>query len=499
MVRKVATKEIAPLARELDEKAAFPEHARNVFAELGLLNPLLPAAFDGPEMGVLTTVLIMEEISRVCAATALLLIAQSDGMLPILHGGSPELKKRFLGRLGGGSTVLTALAATEPTAGSDLLGMKTRAVRKGDEYVINGQKCFITNGSVADVIPLYAYTDPDKGAKGISAFVVEKGTPGLSYGRNEVKMGMRGSINSELFFEDLRIPVANRIGEEGTGFANLMSTLTMNRIFCAAQAVGIAQGALDEAIHHARERVQFGKAISHIAVVQSMIADMAAAVESSRLLTRKAAALFDKGDAKQGALYRLARQDLRQRQRHEGDHRRGPGPGRLRLHEGPRRRADDARRQAHPDLHGHQPDHAHRGRTSAAALRIVSAPHAHHPTRRARARRRPLRNRRAPEPAAAAAARPRRKPMTPHRWMMTAVGQPLVKEPLELAAPPPGQVLVEVAGCGVCHTDLGFLYDGVRTNQPLPLALGHEVSGRVVKAGAGRGGLARGRPCWSRR
>ena len=303
MVRKVATKEIAPLAKELDEKAAFPEHARTVFAELGLLNPLLPAAFEGPEMGVLTTTLIMEEISRVCAATALLLIAQSDGMLPILHGGSPELKKRFLGRLGGGSTVLTALAATEPTAGSDLLGMKTRAVRKGDEYVINGQKCFITNGSVADVISLYAYTDPDKGAKGISAFVVEKGTPGLSYGRNEVKMGMRGSINSELFFEDLRIPVANRIGEEGTGFANLMATLTMNRIFCAAQAVGIAQGALDEAVHHARERVQFGKAISHIAVVQSMIADMAAAVESSRLLTRKAAALFDQGDAKQGALY----------------------------------------------------------------------------------------------------------------------------------------------------------------------------------------------------
>jgi alkylation response protein AidB-like acyl-CoA dehydrogenase len=303
MVRKVATKEIAPLAKELDEQAAFPEHARNVFAELGLLNPLLPAAFDGPEMGVLTTTLIMEEISRVCAATALLLIAQSDGMLPILHGGSPELKKRFLGRLGGGSTVLTALAATEPTAGSDLLGMKTRAVRKGDEYVVNGQKCFITNGAVADVISLYAYTDPDKGAKGISAFVVEKGTPGLSYGRNEVKMGMRGSVNSELFFEDLRIPVANRIGEEGTGFANLMATLTMNRIFCAAQAVGIAQGALDEAVHHARERVQFGKAISHIAVVQSMIADMAAAVESSRLLTRKAAALFDQGDAKQGALF----------------------------------------------------------------------------------------------------------------------------------------------------------------------------------------------------
>lgn len=303
MVRKVATQEIAPLAKELDEKAAFPEHAREVFSGLGLLNPLLPAEYDGPGMGVLTTVLILEEISRVCASTALLLIAQSDGMLPILHGGSPELKRRFLGRLGGSSTRLTALGATEPTAGSDLLAMKTRAVRQGDDYVIDGQKCFITNGSVADLIVVYAYTDPEKGAKGISAFVVEKGTPGLSYGRNEVKMGMRGSINSELFFEGVRVPAANRIGEEGTGFANLMQTLTMNRIFCAAQAVGIGQGALDEAIRHARERVQFGKAIAHIAVVQSMIADMAAAVESSRLLTRKAAALFDQGDAKQGALY----------------------------------------------------------------------------------------------------------------------------------------------------------------------------------------------------
>jgi len=303
MVRKVASQEIAPRAKELDEKSLFPEHAEKVFAELGLLNPLLPAEHDGSDMGVLTTVLILEEISRVCASTALLLIAQSDGMLPILHGGSAELKKRFLGRLGGSSRQLTALAATEPTAGSDLLGMKTRAVRRGDEYVLDGQKCFITNGSVADLIVVYAYTDPEKGAKGISAFVVEKGTPGLTYGRNETKMGMRGSINSELFFEDLHVPAANRIGEEGTGFANLMQTLSMNRIFCAAQAVGIGQGALDEATHHARERVQFGKPIGHLAVIQSMIADMATAVEASRLLTRKAAALFDEGDPKQGALY----------------------------------------------------------------------------------------------------------------------------------------------------------------------------------------------------
>ena len=303
MVRRVAAQEIAPRARELDEKSLFPDHAGRIFAELGLLNPLLPAEYGGSGMGMLTTVLVIEEVARVCASTALLLIAQSDGMLPILHGGSAELKARTLGRLGGGSRLLTALAATEPTAGSDLLAMKTRAVRRGDEYVIDGQKCFITNGSVADILVVYAYTAPDRGAKGISAFVVEKGTPGLSYGRNESKMGMRGSVNSELFFEGMRVPAANRVGEEGGGFGNLLQTLSMNRTFCAAQAVGIGQGALDAAIAHARERVQFGKPIAHLAVIQSMIADMAAAVESSRLLTRKAAALFDEGDARQGALY----------------------------------------------------------------------------------------------------------------------------------------------------------------------------------------------------
>src|SRR5512134_316021 len=166
MVRKVSDREIAPRAKELDEKALFPEHARDLFADLGLLNPLLPAEYGGAGMGMLTLVLVLEEIARVCASTALLLIAQTDGMLPILHGGGGGLKKKFLTRLGGPSRLLTALGATEPSAGSDLLGMKSRAVRKGDHYVINGQKCFITNGSVADILSVYAYTDPEKGAKG---------------------------------------------------------------------------------------------------------------------------------------------------------------------------------------------------------------------------------------------------------------------------------------------------------------------------------------------
>jgi cyclohex-1-ene-1-carbonyl-CoA dehydrogenase len=296
MVRDVVTREIAPLAQELDEKSLFPDHALDLFAQLGLLNPMLPEEYGGTSMPVSTLAMVLEEVAKACAATALLLIAQTDGMLPIIHGGSPELKERFLRRFAGKAKLLTALGATEPDAGSDLLGMKTRAVRQGDTYIINGQKCFITNGSVADIIVVYAMTDPAKKSKGMTAFVVEKGTPGLIYGRNENKMGMRGSINSELFFENMAVPAENIIGVEGGGFKNLMETLTINRVFCAAQAVGIGQGALDIAIQHTQNRVQFGKSLAHLAPIQFMIADMATAVEASRLLTSKAAELIDEND-----------------------------------------------------------------------------------------------------------------------------------------------------------------------------------------------------------
>ena len=294
-VRKIALKEIAPRAADLDETAGFPDHSLNAFAENGLLNPLLPAEYGGVETSFLTFSMILEEISRVCASSALLLIAQADGTLPIVHGGSEDLKAKYLNRLGGDSRVLTALAATEPGAGSDVLSMRTTAVLKGDRYIINGQKCFITNGSVADFFVLYAYTDQAKKARGISAFVVEKDFPGLHYGKNENKMGMRGSVNSELFFDDLEVPCENLIGREGEGFANLMRTLGMSRLFCASQAVGIAQGALTEAVAYARERVQFGKPIAALSTIQFMIADMAAAVESARLLTYKAASMLDAG------------------------------------------------------------------------------------------------------------------------------------------------------------------------------------------------------------
>ncbi len=301
-VRRMVKNEIEPLAKELDEQAAFPKHAMHLFAENGLLNALLPEKYGGSELPILTFIMVLEEISRVCASTALLLIAQADGMLPILHGGSEALKEKFLPRLAAGSTLLTAFAATEPSAGSDLAAMKTRAKKMGDVYVVNGRKCFITNGALADIMVLYAYTDPEKGSRGISAFVVEKGTPGLSYGKNESKMGMRGSVNSELFFDEMEIPACNLIGNEGEGLKNLLHTLSVNRLFCGAQAVGISQGALDQAIAFARERVQFGKPIAALAPIQFMVADMAAATESARLLCYQAAHHFDTGEFEQGAL-----------------------------------------------------------------------------------------------------------------------------------------------------------------------------------------------------
>lgn len=307
-VRRIVAREIAPRAAELDETAGFPQYAVDAFAKNGLLNCLLPAQYGGVELNMLTFSMVLEEIAKACAASALLLIAQTDGTLPILHGGSEALKEKYLRRLSGESKVLTAIAATEPSAGSDILSMRTRAARKGDKYIINGQKCFITNGSVADFFVVYAYTDISKKARGISAFVAEKSFPGLGYGKNENKMGMRGSINSELIFENMEVPAENLIGREGDGFVNLMKTLALSRLLCASQAVGIAQGALNYAIDYARQRVQFGKPIASLAPIQFMVADMAAGVESARLLTHKAAHMFDEGEADQaGVLAAMAK------------------------------------------------------------------------------------------------------------------------------------------------------------------------------------------------
>ena len=290
-VKNIAQQKIKSRAAEIDEKQEFPWDTVRLFAENGILTPLLPEQYGGIAAEYLLFSMILEEISKICASSALILIAQADGMLPILCRGSEELKKKYLPGLAKGD--LAAFGATEPWAGSDILSMRTRAVHKGNEYVLNGQKCFTTNGSVADIITVYAYTDPDKGPKGISAFVVEKGSKGLTYGKNENKMGMRGTINAELFFEDLIVPEMNRIGEEGEGVGNMMAALDSGRVFTASQAVGLAQGAIDEAINYSKQRVQFGRPISKFQGLQFMIADMVASTEAARLLTYQAAKYLD--------------------------------------------------------------------------------------------------------------------------------------------------------------------------------------------------------------
>lgn len=291
-VRDITQQKIKPRAAEIDEKQEFPWDTVKLFAKNGILTPLLPEKYGGIAAEYLLFSIILEEISKVCASSALILIAQADGMLPILFRGNEEQKDRYLSGLAKGK--LAAFGATEPWAGSDILSMRTRAVRKGNAYVINGQKCFTTNGSVADIITVYAYTDPDKKSKGISAFVVEKGSKGLVYGRDENKMGMRGTINAELFFEDLIVPETNRIGEEGEGVGSMMAALDSGRLCTASQAVGLAQGAIDEAINYSKQRVQFGRTISKIQGLQFMIADMVASTEAARLLTYQAARYLDK-------------------------------------------------------------------------------------------------------------------------------------------------------------------------------------------------------------
>jgi alkylation response protein AidB-like acyl-CoA dehydrogenase len=296
-VKQIAKEKIKPRAAEIDEKAELPQDIIDLFAENGLLAPLIPEEYGGINAGFVLFSKIIEEISRVSASCALLLISHADGVQPILYGASKEMKERYLPGFVKGK--IACFAATEPDSGSDIQSMRTRAVRKGDSYIINGQKCFITNGSVADIISLYAYTDPQKKSKGISVFAVEKGSKGLIYGKNERKMGMRGCVNSHLFFEDLVVPEKNRVGNEGDGLASMMMAFETGRVLTASQAVGLAQGAIDEAIKYAKERVQFGRPIAGFEAIQFMIADMVANTEAARLLTYQAAkALDDKNRSK---------------------------------------------------------------------------------------------------------------------------------------------------------------------------------------------------------
>ena len=289
MVRDFAEKEVAPTAAERDEEERFDREIFDKMAELGLTGIPWPEEYGGIGADYISYVIAVEELSRVCASTGVTLSAHiSLASWPIFTYGTEEQKQNFLRRLATGEA-LGAYALSEPGAGSDVASMRTTAKLDGDHYVLNGNKVWITNGEVADIYVVFAKTDADARHKGISAFIVEKGTEGFSFGKKEKKLGIRSSPTTELIFENCRIPKENLLGEEGQGFKIAMTTLDGGRNGIAAQAVGIAQGALDAAVNYAKEREQFGKPIAHNQGISFKLADMATAIEAARLLTYQAA------------------------------------------------------------------------------------------------------------------------------------------------------------------------------------------------------------------
>ena len=294
-VRRLADDRIAPRAADIDRTGEFPEDIRQLLASQEVLALPFPEEYGGVGADLLTQCLAIEQIARACATSSLILSVQGLGSLPILLGGTDEQKARLIPDLASGKKLI-AFALTEPEAGSDVASARTRAVRDGDDYVIDGTKRFITNGSVAGVISVFAVTDPDAPkSKRLSCFAVEVPTPGFSVARLEHKLGIRGSPTAELSFEGVRVPAANRIGEEGDGWKLAMGTFDRSRPGIAAQAVGIAQGALDVAIAYARDRKQFGQRIGELQMIQALLADMDGKVESARQLTYKAAVEIDAG------------------------------------------------------------------------------------------------------------------------------------------------------------------------------------------------------------
>ncbi len=291
-LRKMVDDKVIPRAAEIDKKEEFPWDMKKFFEDMGLLGLSVPGKYGGVDRGHLYLCLAVEEIARGCVSSSLIVQAQSLGWMPILIAGTDEQKKQYGPIVSSGEAIIS-FGLTEPGAGSDSGSMSTRAVKKGNRYIINGTKCFITNGPVADLITLFAMTDPSKGVHGISAFVVPTDASGFSIGKVEKKMGIRGSPTSELVFEDVEIPIENLIGEEGKGFVYAMKTLDTSRPVIAAQACGLAKGSLEQAVKYARERMQFGRSISQFQGVSWMLAEMASEIESARALTYQAAKSID--------------------------------------------------------------------------------------------------------------------------------------------------------------------------------------------------------------
>jgi len=294
-VRELCEEKVAPNAAEADELAEFPKASFEALKAADFHAPHIPEAYDGVGADALATVIVIEEIARVCASTSLIPAVNKLATLPWLLAGSDHLKEAYLPRVARGE-VMASYCLSEPEAGSDAVSMKTRAVRDGDHFVLNGVKRWITNAGVSDLYTVFAVTDPDARSKGISAFLVEKSDDGVSFGAPEKKLGIKGSPTCEVYLDSVRIPEARLIGDQGTGFATAMRTLDHTRVTIAAQAIGIAQGALDYALGYVQERKQFGKAIAEFQGLQFMLADMGMKLEAARQLTYAAAAKSERGD-----------------------------------------------------------------------------------------------------------------------------------------------------------------------------------------------------------
>src|SRR5271157_406354 len=295
--REVAQKKILPVREHYDREGIFPWDVVKACAEADLCGLYIPEAYGGFGGGVFELCLAVEELSKVDGGISLAVAATALGTFPLLLFGTEEQKKKYLPDIAAGKK-LAAFGLTEANAGSDALGMKTTAVLQGDQYVLNGTKQWITNGENAEIYTVMAKTNPAKGARGISAFIVEKGTPGFSFGKHEDKMGIRASSTTELVFQDCKIPKANLLSREGMGAIVTIHTLNNSRPGVGAQALGIAAGALEDAIKYSRERIQFGAPISSFQAIQHMLADMATQVEAARALMYATARTIDAGEKK---------------------------------------------------------------------------------------------------------------------------------------------------------------------------------------------------------
>ncbi len=306
LAARIAREKIAPIAAELDESGEFPWEVVKTLAQSDLFRVFVPTEYEGLGGGMFEMCLVVEELSRACSGIALAYAASGLGTIPIILFGNDEQKKKYLPKLAAGE-ILAAFGLTESGAGSDAASIKTTAKPDGDSYVINGTKQWITNGGEASIYTVVALTDPVRGVRGSSTILVDKGHPGFTFGKKENKMGIRASATRELVFQDCRVPKTNLLAKEGMGFLVAMKTLDQSRPGVASQALGIAQGAMDQAIRYSRERQQFGKPISSFQGIQFILADMATQVEAARALTYAAARSIDAGEKDVSRLSAMAK------------------------------------------------------------------------------------------------------------------------------------------------------------------------------------------------